>query len=52
MELRDQSITLRLVDHEGEVKVVGRLADQVDLVLLEQLERLAQLVDDRPDIPA
>ena len=52
MQLRNEPVTLRLVDHEGEVEVVGGLADEVDLLLLEQLERLAELVDDRADVPS
>src|SRR6185437_1786723 len=50
VELVDQPIALPLIDDEGEVEIVGRLADEVDLLLLEELERASQLVQDRADV--
>ncbi len=47
-----QTVALGFVDHEGEVQVVRGLADQVDLLVLEQLEGRAQLVQDAADIVA
>ena len=50
MQLLDQAVALVLVDDEGEVQIVGRLADQVDLLLLEELEGAAELVQDGADV--
>src|SRR5262249_54059479 len=33
VQLLDQAISLALIDHEREVQIVGRLADEVDLLL-------------------
>ena len=52
MQLMHEPLALLLVDDEREVEIVGRLAHQVDLLFLEQLERLAEAVEDRPDIAA
>jgi hypothetical protein len=45
VQLLDQPITLVLIDHEGEVEVVGRLAHEIDLLLLEELESAAELME-------
>ena len=50
VELSDQAAALVLIDDEREVQIVGRLADQVDLLFLEELERAAELVQDRADV--
>src|SRR6202171_1944539 len=47
VELLDQTVALVLVDHKSEIQVVGRLAHQVDLLFLEELEGASQLVQDR-----
>ena len=39
-----QPVALLLVHHESDVEVVRRLRDQVDALLLEQLERVAEAV--------
>src|SRR5579872_413946 len=50
MELIDQPVSLTLIDDEGEVEIVGRLAHQIDLLLLEELEGAAQLMQYRADV--
>src|SRR5438552_14314904 len=50
VQLLDQTVTLVLIDHEGEVQIVGRLAHEVDLLLLEALESAAELMEDRADV--
>ena len=52
VQLLDQPVALVLVHHEREVEVVRGLADQVDLLLLEQRERIAELVQDGADVAA
>ena len=50
MQLVHQPIALLLIDHEGEVQIVGRLAHQIDALFGEQLERLAELMQDGADV--
>ena len=50
VQLLDQPVALVLVDHEREVEVVRGLADEIDLLLLEQRERVAELVQDGADV--
>ena len=52
MQLLHQPIALRLVDHESEIQIVGGLAHEVDLVILKELERRAELVQDAANIVA
>ena len=40
VQLRHQSVALLLVDDEREVQIVGRLADQMDTLFLEQRQRI------------
>ncbi len=50
VQVVDQAVALLFVDHEGEVEVVGRLAEQVHALLREQLEGLAELLQDGADV--
>ena len=50
VQLLDQAIALVLVDDEGEVEVVRRLAHQVNLLLLEELEGPSELMQDGADV--
>ena len=50
VQLLDQPVALVLVDHEREVEIVGGLAQQVHLLLFEQRERVAELVQDGADV--
>ena len=50
MQLLYQPIALGFVDDEGEVQIVGGLAHQIDLLVLEQLEGRPQLVQDAADV--
>ncbi len=52
MQLLDQAIALVLVHHEGEVEIVGSLADEIDLLLFEQRKGITQLVQDGADVAA
>ena len=52
MQLLDEAIALALVHDEGEVQVIRRLAHQIDLLLFEELEGAAELVQDRADVAA
>ena len=52
VQLLDQPVALVLVHHEGEVEVVGGLAQQVHLLFLEQREGVAELVQDGADVAA
>ena len=52
VQLLDQPVALVLVHDEREVEIVGRLADQVHLLLFEQRERVAELVQDGADVAA
>ncbi len=47
-----EPVALVLIHHEGEVEIVGGLADEIDLLLGEELERIAELVQDRADVAA
>jgi len=49
-DVLDESIALVLIDDEGEVEIVRRLADEIDLLLFEQLECGAELMQDRANI--
>ena len=50
VQLMHQPVALRFVDHEGEVQIVRRLAHQVDLLVLEQFEGVAEFVQDAADV--
>ena len=50
MQLLHEPVALVLVHDEGEIQIVGGLAHQVDLLLLEEFERIAQLVQDGANI--
>ena len=52
VQLLHQAVPLVLIDHEGEIQVVGGLAHQVDLLFLEELEGASQLVQDGADVAA
>ena len=52
VQLLDQPVALVLVDDEREVQIVRGLAHQIDLLLGEQLERVAELVQDGADVAA
>ena len=52
MQLLHEALALLLIDDEREIEIVGRLAHQVDLLFLEQLERVPEAVEDRPDVAA
>ena len=45
-----EPVTLLLVDDEGQVQVDGGLRDEVDLLLLEELERVAEAMQRRADV--
>ena len=50
VQLVHQAIGLAFVDDESEVQVVGGLAHEIDALLFEVFEGLAQLMQDRADV--
>ena len=51
MQVSDQARTLRLIDHEGEIEVIGRLAYEVDPLFSEKLQSATQAMQDAADVP-
>ena len=51
MQVGDQACALRLIDHKGEVEVVGRLADEVDALFGKKLQGITQPMQDAADVP-
>ncbi len=52
MQLMHQPVALRLIDDEGEIQIVRRLRHEINLVILEQLERRSELVEYAADVMA
>ena len=50
MQLLDQPVALVLVHHEREVQIVRSLAHEVDFLFFEELERIAELVQDSANV--
>src|SRR5262245_37803036 len=46
MQSRHEPVTLILIDDEGDVEIVRRLSDEIDLLLFEQFEGIAQAMQD------
>ncbi len=52
VQLGNQPVALLFINDKGEIQIVGGLCQQVDLVLFEQFEGIAQLMQDRSNTPA
>src|SRR5690348_9789578 len=49
MQTRHETVALLLVDHERDVEIVRSLRDEINLLLFEQFERVAESMQDRSD---